>query len=183
MNTTRNLLTGCFLGIALLTQGAMALSCARESSTVTVLARGPAGMRIEGRGSEVAVEEDGPALVFKVPLAPLETGIGLRDVHLRETLDAGKYPTAVLRVPRSSLTFPREHEPAEGTADGDLTLHGESRPVKVHYQAERAVDGMIKVRGSLQLDMRDFDIKAPSYLGVTVAPKVEVKVELAVKGT
>ncbi|MGZ6124784.1 MAG: YceI family protein [Myxococcales bacterium] len=179
---TRNLLTGSFLVIALLTEGAIALSYAPESSSVIVLARGPAGLRIEGRGSEVSLEEDGSALTFKVPLAPLETGIGLRDLHLRQMLEAEKYPAATLRISRSSLIFPRENEPAEGTADGDLTLHGQSRPVKVQYRAELGADGITKVRGSLQLDVRDFDIKTPSYLGVTVAPKVEVKVELAVKG-
>jgi len=40
----------------------------------------------------------------------------------------------------------------------------------------------MKVRGSFQLDMRDFAINAPSYLGVSVAPKVEVNAELAVNG-
>jgi hypothetical protein len=29
--------------------------------------------------------------------------------------------------------------------------------------------------------MRDFDIMAPSYLGVSLAPRVEVRVELALK--
>jgi hypothetical protein len=143
----RNLLTGFFLLIATLTQGAIAVSCARQSCSVTVLARGPAGLRIEGKGSEVSLEEDASALTFKVPL------------------------------------FPKEHEPVEGTADGDLTLHGQSRAVKVHYRAELGSWGTTKVRASLQLDMRDFDIKAPSYLGVTVAPKVEVNAELAMKGT
>ena len=55
--------------------------------------------------------------------------------------------------------------------------------MKVHYRAELGAGGIRKVRGSLQLDMRDFDIKAPSYLGVSLAPKVEVAVELALKGS
>ena len=55
--------------------------------------------------------------------------------------------------------------------------------VKVHYRAELGASGVTKVRGSFQLDMRDFDIKAPSYLGVSVAPKVEVSVELALTGS
>ena len=178
---TQNLLTGAFLGVALLTEGAIALSCCGEKSSVTVVARGPAGLRIEGKGSEVSVEEDGLMVTFKVPLAPLDTGIGLRDLEMREMLEAEKYPAAILRVPRAALTFPRENEPAEETVDGELTLHGQSRPVKVHYRAELARGDVAKVRGSLLLDMRDFDIQAPSYLGMTVAPKIEVKVEVSVK--
>jgi hypothetical protein len=189
---TRNLLTASFLLIALLTEGVIALSLLTEGGTalfsrgernaVTVLARGPAGLRIEGRGSQVSIEKDASALTFKVPLAPLDTGIGLRDLQFREMLEAGKYPDAVLRVSRAALTFPRDRQPAEGTVDGDLTLHGQSRPVKVHYRAERARGDVTRVRGSLQLDIRDFDLKAPSVLGMTVAPRVEVNVELSVKG-
>ena len=113
---------------------------------------------------------------------PIETGISLRDVHLHQMLEADKYPAATLRISRSQLTFPREGEPVERTAEGELTLHGQSRTVKVHYRAELGAGGVTKVRGSFQLDMRDFDIKAPSYLGVSVAPKVEVSVELALTG-
>jgi len=179
---TRNMLTGFFLVLAVLTEGAIALSSTKGNNSVTVLARGPAGLRIEGKGSEVSLEEDDSALTFKVPLAPIETGISLRDVHLHQMLEADKYPAATLRISRSQLTFPREREPVERTAEGELTLHGQSRTVKVHYRAELGAGGVTMVRGSFQLDMRDFDIKAPSYLGVSVAPKVEVSVELALTG-
>ena len=179
---TRNMLSGFFLVLAVLTEGAIALSSTKGNNSVTVLARGPAGLRIEGKGSEVSLEEDDSALTFKVPLAPIETGISLRDVHLHQMLEADKYPAATLRISRSQLTFPREREPVERTAEGGLTLHGQSRTVKVHYRAELGAGGVTKVRGSFQLDMRDFDIKAPSYLGVSVAPKVEVSVELALTG-
>jgi hypothetical protein len=179
---SRNLLTGFFLVVALVTEAAMAVSCSRGAGSVTVLARGPAGLRIEGKGSEISLEEEASALVFRVPIVPLETGISLRDAHLRRLLEADKYPAATLRISRSELTFPSEHQPAEGTADADLTLHGQSRPVKVRYHAELAAGGITKVHGSFQLDLRDYDIQAPSYLGVSVAPKVEVNAELAVTG-
>ncbi|HYV66218.1 MAG TPA: YceI family protein [Myxococcales bacterium] len=185
MNTamnTRNLLTGFFLALAVVTQGALALSQPGESS-VTILARGPAGLRIEGKSGQISLDKDASALIFKVPIAPIETGIALRDRHLREMLDAEKFPAAILRVSRADLTFPSQREPAEGTAKGELTLHGRSRPVEVRYRAEPAQGGLISVRGSLRLDLRDFDIQSPSYLGVSVSPQVEVKVELAVEGT
>src|SRR5438874_4676409 len=67
---TRNMLTGFFLVLAVLTEGAIALSSTKGNNSVTVLARGPAGLRIEGKGSEVSLEEDDSALTFKVPLAP-----------------------------------------------------------------------------------------------------------------
>ena len=39
---TRNLLTRFFLLVAVLTEGAIAISCSRDRNSVTVLARGPA---------------------------------------------------------------------------------------------------------------------------------------------
>jgi polyisoprenoid-binding protein YceI len=179
---TRNLVAGFFMVTALLGEGAIAASCPSKGVSVTVLARGPAGLRIEGKGCELSVEEDATALTFKVPLAPIETGIGLRDLHMRELLETEKYPVATLRVARSGLTFPKEHGAVEGTADAELTLHGQSRPVKVRYRAEASEGGVTQVRGSFQLDLRDFDLRAPSYLGVSVAPGVEVIAELAVHG-
>ena len=179
---TRSLFSGMFVVVAVLTQAAIALSHPSGSSVV-ILAHGPAGLRIQGKSAEVSVEEDASALTFKVPIAPIDTGIGLRDRHLREMLEVEKFPDAILRVPRSEVTFPKEREPAEGTAKGDLTLHGQSRPVDVHYRAEVGAGGITKVQGALQVDLREFEIRSPSYLGVTVAPVVEVKVDLAIDDT
>jgi polyisoprenoid-binding protein YceI len=177
----RNLLTGMFLVVATV-QGAIALSMS-GSSSVTVLAHGPAGLRIEGKSSAISLEEDASGMTFNVPLEPIDTGIDLRNRHLREMLQVEKFPAATLRVSRSELKFPREREPAEGNARGELTLHGQSRPVEVHYHADRSSSGTTKVHGSLQLDLRDFAITRPSYLGVSVAPEVQVDVDLIVEGT
>ncbi len=177
---TRNLLTGLFLVIAVATQAALAVSRPGESS-VTLLAHGPAGLRIEGKSATLSFEEDASELTFRIPLAPIETGIGLRDRHLRQMLGAEKFPDAILRVPRSGLSFPTDRASAEGTANGELTLHGQSRPVQVQYRAELGAGGVTKVRGSMHIDMRDFEIKSPSYLGVRVAPEVDVKVELSLE--
>ncbi len=54
--------------------------------------------------------------------------------------------------------------------------------MQVRYRAERGAAGVTRVHGSVQLDMRDFEIKSPSYLGVSVTPQVEVTVEMAVEG-
>ena len=178
----RNLLTGFFLATALLTQGAMALSCPATSGSVTVLARGPAGVRIEGRGCELTVEDGASALTFRVALAPLETGIGLRDRHMRELLETDRYPAASLRVARSGLTFPA-NGPVEGTIEGELTLHGQSRPVTVRYRAVPGEGRVANVLGSFRIDLRDFDIQPPSYLGISVAPTVEVTAQLPVHGS
>jgi polyisoprenoid-binding protein YceI len=177
----RNALTGLFLVVAVLTQGAVAFSRSSEGS-VTVVARGTAGLRIEGKSSALSLEEDGSTLTFKVPVANIATGIDLRDRHLRETLEAEKFPAASLRVSRADLKASDDRAGVERTVKGELTLHDQSRAVDIRYRTEPGQRGITRVRGSMQIDMREFDIKSPSYFGVHVAPQVEVNVELAVEG-
>ena len=175
----RYLVPAAFLATALMVEGAIALSRVGQSS-VTVFAQTPAG-RIEGWSSEIALEEASDRLTFKVPLPPIQTGIALRDQHLREMLEVDQFPSAMLQVSRSELTFPAPGKPSEGIARGELTLHGLSHPVEVRYRSTLGKRGVAKVDGSIQLDMRDFEIKYPSYFGLAVAPEVEIKVELSVE--
>ncbi len=176
--SARNLLT-LLLVASSVVQGAVDLE---KGSDVTVLARGPAGLHIQGKSTEVSLEDEPSALLFKVPLAPIDTGIDLRNRHLRESLEVDKFPDATLRVMRADLKFPKEGSPVESQVTGELMLHGRSRPVPVRYRAERRPGGPTRIAGSLQLDMRAFQIVPPSYLGVAVSPDVEVDVNLTVDG-
>jgi polyisoprenoid-binding protein YceI len=178
----KNLLTSVFLIVSAAQAAPATLALARShGGAVTIVAHGPAGLRIEGKSAEVSLDDETSALVFKVPVATIDTGIGLRNRHLREALEADKFPVATMRVPRAGLTEPSEARPLyDGSTKAELTLHGRTRPVSVHYRAERDA-GLTKVLGSLQFDVRDFDIQLPTYLGVTVHPEVEVEVVLSVE--
>jgi len=100
-------------------------------------AAGPAGMKIEGTTSDLNVAEDSGNVVITVPLANLTTGISLRDHHMRDKyLEVPKFPAAVLTIPRAALKFPNPSEKVEADAQGTITLHGQSRPVSVHYDTK-----------------------------------------------
>jgi len=62
-----------------------------------------------------------------------------------------------------------------------LTIHGVSRPCTVHYRAEGGAEGEVRVRGTTRIDMRDFRVEVPSYLGVTVDPAVSIQVDFSVR--
>jgi polyisoprenoid-binding protein YceI len=171
----KNFLTAAFL-VWCTAQSAIALVVS-GAGDVRVLAHGPAGLRVEGRSAEVSVDDEISALVFRVPIAPIDTGIGLRNRHLREALEVEKFPVATLRVQRDRLVAPGA-EASDGLAIGELTLHGRTRPVGIHYRAQRAA-ALTRVRGSLQIDVRDFGIELPSYAGIGVSPEVEIEVELS----
>lgn len=149
-----------------------ALGSASRAS-VTFDASGPAGLKIQGTAGALTVSEDAGQMIVTVPLAGLTTGIALRDKHMREKyLEVNKFPDVVLRVPRASLKFPTGAA-ATGDAAGTLTLHGVTKPVNVHYTAKPA-SGAVDIEGAAHINMNDFGIRVPSYLGVTVKPEVDV---------
>ncbi len=114
---------------------------------------------------------------MKVPLGNLKTGISLRDRHMKEKyLQVDRYPDAELSVAHSGLRFPANGATLQAAAIGRLTLHGVARNVHFRYQA-RGSGATYQVEGLLHVNMHDFGIRVPSYLGVTVKPDVDVKVQ------
>ena len=98
--------------------------------------RGPGGFSLEGKTHQLRVEDDGTTLRIVVPLAGLQTGIALRDRHMRERyLEVEKYPDAVLELPWSGGEAPRRTDrPARERPPGKMTLHGKSHDVQVKYR-------------------------------------------------
>jgi polyisoprenoid-binding protein YceI len=152
---------------------AYALSSPTDSK-VTFEAAGPAGMKIDGETSELGVADDGTNVVVTVPLGNLSTGIGLRDHHMKEKyLEVAKYPVATLTIARSALAFPKSGEQVTADVPGKVQLHGQTRPVTVHYDA-KGEGSAFGAHGSFRINMNDFGISVPVYLGVTVKPDVDV---------
>jgi polyisoprenoid-binding protein YceI len=140
------------------------------TSNTTFRVAGPAGLNIDAKTADMTIADDGTTVMITVPLKNLDTGIGLRNDHTKKALEVDSYPDAVLTVPRSALKLPGG---GEGDARGTLKLHGQSKDVTFHYAAR--LDGdTYNVNGSTTINMNDFGIKAPSYLGVTVKPDVAI---------
>jgi polyisoprenoid-binding protein YceI len=151
------------------------------NATASFVALGPAGMTINGTTPDLRVTEATGDIASVVPLANLTTGISLRDEHMRtKYLEVPTYPEAILHVARSALVFPTQ-APTSSSVVGALTLHGVTRDVTVAYSARRAADGSVTVAGTTALDMRDYKITVPSYLGVAVKPNVTLDVRFVAK--
>ena len=134
---------------------------------------GPGGLSIVGNGSDVAVKDKDDTVAISVGLDSLKTGIDLRDRHMKEKyLETNKYPSAVLQVDKAKLKVP-----TPGTdIEGKLNLHGVTRTVRVHYSANGS-NNKATVAGTVHVNMKEFGINVPSYLGVTVKPDVDVSVQ------
>ncbi len=144
---------------------------------VTFHASGPAGMNIVGTTSDLDVDDQGAKIVIKVPLKSLATGIALRDDHMRNKyLQIATYPNAELTLDRATVHFPNGDTASSGDATGSMAIHGKTKNVSFHYNITR-VTGTLHVGGTVHLDIRDYGIDIPSYLGVTVKPEIGVEVQ------
>jgi polyisoprenoid-binding protein YceI len=115
-----------------------------------------------------------------VDLADLDTGIGLRNEHLRNTyLEVSKdaaFQHAVLSDVKLGEIDPETFQ-GRTAFSGTLVLHGVKRPVT--GQAEIRREGAsVRVEATFPVTIADYAIAKPQYLGVGVKDQVQVKVSL-----
>jgi polyisoprenoid-binding protein YceI len=115
---------------------------------------------------------------LSVDLATIDTGIALRNQHLRENyLEVSKgagFDKAVLSEIRLGEA---NGEGFEGTSpfSGTLRLHGVSRTVTGTAEIRREA-ALVRVTATFPLALTDFGIQPPQYMGVGVANRLMVKV-------
>ena len=87
-----------------------------SSGKATFSARATAGLKLEGESAALTAAWSEGSLVVTLPLASFQTGIELRDRHLRDHIESDKYPNAELRVPLAALQLPAAGASTSGTA-------------------------------------------------------------------
>jgi polyisoprenoid-binding protein YceI len=121
-------------------------------------------------GAAVAIQG-----TFQVDFQTLETGIGLRDRHMRGTylqVDRGAdFSTATFNDLRIEKLV------GKTTFTGTMRLHGQSRHVSGTAELQRH-DGSIRVQARFPVRLSEFQIPSPAYLGVGVRDEVQVNVIL-----
>jgi polyisoprenoid-binding protein YceI len=127
------------------------------------------------------------AVVFagelSVDLRTLDTGIGLRDEHLKgRYLEVGRGPEferAVLSEIRLGEGDPLAVQ-GKARFTGTFRLHGTQRPI-AGVAAVRRQEGAVRVEASFPVTVTEFGIARPEYLGVGVKDQVNVKVLLVAR--
>ena len=113
-----------------------------------------------------------------VDLKTLDTGIGLRNTHMRDNyLEVGKgegFERAVL----SEIEMKGDAATVTGatTFTATLLVHGTRKPVSGQARIARA-GADVRVDASFPVNLPDFGIPEPRYLGVGVRDQVQVKVK------
>jgi hypothetical protein len=122
-----------------------------------------------------------PSASFAVDLRTLDTGIDLRNEHLRRNyleVDKGHgFDTATLsEIQLGDINLETFEGKTSFTAA--LLLHGTKKSIKGQAEIRRSPSAIL-VDATFPVTLADYGIPKPQYLGVGVKSQVQVKVSLA----
>jgi polyisoprenoid-binding protein YceI len=114
---------------------------------------------------------------LSVDLSTLDTGIGLRNTHLKERYLEIQRGEGFARAVLSDVALASPVATASGPTGftASFTLHGVTRPVSGTADISRT-DGGVRVEATFPVTLPAFEIPKPRYLGVGVQDEVEVRV-------
>jgi polyisoprenoid-binding protein YceI len=164
-------------------QGSFTVDSAKSSVEFLALGK-PKMIQIQGKKAKTSGAFDlKSGGEISVDLDSLETGIALRDRHMKEKyLETGKganYRNAVFKIKKISL--PGSGLPKSGTiqskVEGTMTIHGVDKDLQIPMNIN--VEGAsAEFSGKTNLLLADFKIGVPSFAGVTVAETVELSFKI-----
>jgi polyisoprenoid-binding protein YceI len=135
---------------------------------------------VSGEVAANATEPGNLTGAVRVDLQTLETGIAVRDRHMRETyLEVEKGPEfAVATVDQIRI----EKLDGKSKFSGTLLLHGQRQTVTGTAELQQR-DGRIRVQAQFPIKVSAFQIPKPTYLGVGVRDEIQIKVVMTVEPT
>lgn len=114
-------------------------------------------------------------LYFEVDLRKLDTGIGLRNRHMRENyLHTDKYPFAsykgkITKAVKNNNTYNVE-------VDGNMTIHGVTKPLKVQGVLSRD-DKSINIKSNFEVKLTDYNIEVPKFMFLKISNTMRLVVD------
>lgn len=160
------------------------LSIKESSVRFSALGR-PSMLKIQGEvrslNGTIDANQKTVNLKLEAPLKELTTGISLRDDHTKNKyLEVDKFPVAQIQI--NDLTLPQTvdaiQEIKNAPFHGNLTLHGETQPIDGTFDLNK-INNTITIKTQSQINMKNFKIETPSYMGIKIAETVQLAVDLS----
>ena len=105
-------------------------------------------------------------LYFEVDLRTLDTGIGLRNRHMRENyLETDRWPMAVFRGRVSRVVrLDTSLTAYQATAEGTLSIHGVERNITIEGTVFFPEENRMRIQARFQVKLPDYKIKIPRIM-------------------
>ncbi|MCA9752224.1 MAG: YceI family protein [Gemmatimonadetes bacterium] len=142
----------------------------------------------EGKTREVAgtvtLDPDDVAAVaidVTVDMVSLDTGIGLRNQHMRENhLETDEFPVATFtggEIAQGGGPL-AAGSPLELSLTGDLTIHGVTQQITVPITLALDADGALRLSAEFPVELADYEISRPGFLVMKLGETQRVEVTL-----
>ncbi len=160
------LISFLFLVCLQLTNGANAQRYQTEDGEVVFLSTAALN-EFTGESSQLngLLDMDSGLIDFYIDLNTLDTGIGLRDRHMRDNyLETKRFPFAEFS---GSLEKPGPlefNQPIEVEARGTFTIHGKEKAMEITGTLTRLSPSEIQLETGFQVKLGDFDIEIPKLM-------------------
>jgi polyisoprenoid-binding protein YceI len=131
------------------------------------------------RGSEGPVLEQIEAVL---PVKTLETGLGLRDQHMRKyifTTDDGQTPDVRFVADKATCSKQSGNE-STCQVTGDLVIRGTARPFTIALKVIED-SGSFRASGDSVVKLSTYGIPQPSQLGVKTLDEVKVRLDFTAR--
>ncbi len=121
---------------------------------------------------------------FEVNLNTLDTGIGLRNRHMRERyLETDKWPVAsyqgkIVEVAKSDSAGLTVYEVQ---TQGTFSVHGVERDVEVAGTVEMLEAGLMRIKAAFQIELPDYNIKIPQVMFFKLNKVIKIRVMFHLK--
>ena len=112
---------------------------------------------------------------FYIDLNTLDTGIGLRNKHMRDNyLETDEYPFAEFTGKMSSIPTLTTETKSPVTAVGVFKIHGVERQIEVKGTLSKNVKGELELEGGFNVLLSDYAIEIPKLVFYELAEKQEI---------
>jgi polyisoprenoid-binding protein YceI len=119
-------------------------------------------------------------LYFEVDLNSIDTGIGLRNRHMRENyLETDKYPFAHFKGKLVKAEKTSEG-PVDVTADGTMFIHGVEKQISIN--GKMISDGNdFRLQADFITPLTDYNIEIPKLMFFKIDENMKLKVDFYIK--
>ena len=106
---------------------------------------------------------------------------GTMNDHMKKALKATEFPTIAFTL--STYELVKGADSVQATLNGELVLGGVKRPVVITAAVTPGTDGAMRVAGTYELHMKEYELKPPSLMFGTmkVGELVKVRFDLLLK--
>lgn len=134
---------------------------------------------IEGSAELVKKGEtltDIKSLKLNVPIVSMHSGLDAMDDHMRTAMTANNSSSVMFTLTKVNKITPNSINGYTIQAEGDLTIIGNTQPVRLQVTLAKKEDGSCRFFGETMLNMMDYKVAPPTAEMGSIKTEKDVKV-------